>query len=148
MRWSSVRLLCVSQRHGGWNQKSTHQSKRQISTACLCFLAQASLFFLLMSFSSVFCAAIWPWRPNSHSLLWTVDVEMCLLFKNRFLKNLEEQRGLWSNTNIGTHTHALYIHVGLVLLICGNGGVGAWGHTVCCEICECIVMFLKLYKLP
>ena len=32
--------------------------------------------------------------------------------------------------------------------ICGSGGVGAWGHTVCCEISECIVMFLKLYKLP
>ena len=28
-----------------------------------------------------FCAAIGPWRPNSHSLLWTVDVEMCLLLE-------------------------------------------------------------------
>ena len=23
----------------------------------------------------------WPWRPDSHSLLWTVDVEMCLLLE-------------------------------------------------------------------
>ena len=44
-----------------------------------CFLAQASLFFLLVSFSSGFFAAIRPWRPDTQSLLWTVDVEMCLL---------------------------------------------------------------------
>ena len=46
---------------------------------CSCFLAQASLFFLLVSFSSGCFAAIQPWRPDSHSLLWTVDVDMCLL---------------------------------------------------------------------
>ena len=34
-----------------------------------------------MSFSSGFFAAIWPRRPDSRSLLWTVDVEMCLLLK-------------------------------------------------------------------
>ena len=48
---------------------------------CLCFLAQASLFLLLVSFSSGFLAAIWPWRPDSHSLPWTVYVEMCLLLE-------------------------------------------------------------------
>ena len=47
---------------------------------CSCFLAQASLFFLLVSFSSFF-AATRPWRPDSCSLLWTVDVEMCLLLE-------------------------------------------------------------------
>ena len=47
---------------------------------CSCFLAQASP-FLLVSFSSGFFAAIQPWRPDSHSLLWTVDVEMCLLLE-------------------------------------------------------------------
>ena len=46
---------------------------------CL-FLAQASL-FLLVSFSRGFFAAIRPWRPDSHSLLCTVDVEMCLLLE-------------------------------------------------------------------
>ena len=38
MQRSSVHLLCVSQRHGGWNQKSqiwTHQTKGQISTGLL-----------------------------------------------------------------------------------------------------------------
>ena len=45
-----------------------------------CSLAQASLFFfLLVSFKSGLFATIQPWRPDSHSLLWTVDVEMCLL---------------------------------------------------------------------
>ena len=50
----------------------------QSNVHCLCFLAQASLLFLLVSFSSGFFAAIRPWRPDSCSLLWTVDVEMCL----------------------------------------------------------------------
>ena len=38
MQRSSVHLLCVSQRHGGWNQKSkiwTHQTKGQISTSLI-----------------------------------------------------------------------------------------------------------------
>ena len=51
------------------------------NTNCLCFFTQASLFFLLVSFSSGFFAAIWPCRPDSRSLLWTVDVEMCLLLE-------------------------------------------------------------------
>ena len=61
----------VSQRDGGWNEKSK----------MLTFLAQASLFFLLLSFPSGFFAAIRPWRLDSRSLLWTVDVEMCLLLE-------------------------------------------------------------------
>ena len=38
MRRSSVHLLCISQRHGGWNQISkiwTHQTKGQISTGLM-----------------------------------------------------------------------------------------------------------------
>ena len=38
MQRSSIHLLCVSQRHGGWNQKSqiwTHQTKGQISTSLM-----------------------------------------------------------------------------------------------------------------
>ena len=50
---------------------------------CLCFSAQACLFLLLVSFSSGFLAAIWLWRPDLRSLLWTVDVEMCLLLELR-----------------------------------------------------------------
>ena len=82
---SSVHLLCVSQRHGGWNQKSqilTIQTKGQMSNVCCsCFLAKASLFLLLVSFSSGFIAAIRPRKPDSCSLLCTVDVEMCLLLE-------------------------------------------------------------------
>ena len=38
MQWSSIQLLCVSQRHSGWNQKShiwTRQTKGQISTGLM-----------------------------------------------------------------------------------------------------------------
>ena len=87
MQRSSVHLLCVSQRHSGWNQKSHLDSSDQrtdfhrFNVHCLCFLAQTSL-FLLVSFSSGFFAAIQPWRPDSHSLFWIVDVEMCLLLNS------------------------------------------------------------------
>ena len=45
------------------------------------FLAQAVLFFLLFFLCSGFFEAIRPWRPDSHGVLWTVDVEMCLLLE-------------------------------------------------------------------
>ena len=45
----------------------------------LCFLAQASLFFLFITLSSGFFAAILPFRPASRNLLWTVDVETSVL---------------------------------------------------------------------
>ena len=48
---------------------------------CLCFLAQAIILFLLVLFSGGFFAEIWPWSPDSCSLLWTVDVEMCRLLE-------------------------------------------------------------------
>ena len=48
---------------------------------CLFFLDQASLLFLLVSFSSGLFVTIWPWMPDSRSLLWTVDVQMCLLLE-------------------------------------------------------------------
>ena len=84
---SSVHPYRVSQRHSGRNQKSPIWTPDQITNFhrpnvhCSCFLAQASLFFLLVSFSCGFFAAIRPWRPDSHSLLWTADVEMCLLLE-------------------------------------------------------------------
>jgi hypothetical protein len=78
----------TQQRHSGWNQTSkiwTHQTKGHISTGsyvhCSCFLAQASLFLLLVSFSSWLNCCKETWRPDSCSLLWTVDVEMCLLLE-------------------------------------------------------------------
>ena len=52
---------------------------------CLCFLAHASFFFLLVSFSNGFFAAIWPWRPDSHSLLRTADVDVCYLNSEAFI---------------------------------------------------------------
>ena len=69
----------------GWNQKSqilTHQTKGHIctglmSTARVSWLNQASSYY----WCSSFFAAIRPWRPDSRSLLWTVDVEMRLLLE-------------------------------------------------------------------
>ena len=57
------------------DQKTDFQ---QSNVHCSCFLAQASLIFLLAPFSSRFFAAIRPWRPDLH---WTVDVEMCLFLE-------------------------------------------------------------------
>jgi hypothetical protein len=62
----------------GSNQNAnfwTHQIKGHISTglmsiACVSWPKQV---FLLVSFRSGFFAAIWPWRSDSRSLLWTVD---------------------------------------------------------------------------
>ena len=93
MQKSSIHLLFVSQRHGGWNPNSqiwTHQTIGQISTGLMSiahvswakqvsYLLLLLLLLLLVSISSGFFAAIWPWRPDSCSLFWTVDVEMCLL---------------------------------------------------------------------
>ena len=62
---SSVHPHRVSQRHSGWNQKSPIWTPDQRTTFdqsnvhCLCFLAQSSLFLLLVSFSSGFFVAIY-----------------------------------------------------------------------------------------
>ena len=87
MRRSSVHPHRVSQRHCGWNQISPiwtpdrRTNFHRSNVDCSCFLAQASLFLLLVSFIVGFFAAIRPWMPDSHSLLWTVDVEMRLLLE-------------------------------------------------------------------
>jgi hypothetical protein len=55
------------------------------------YLTEASLFFLLVTFSSGFFAAIRPWRPESYGLLWTVEMSVYLnsvkhLFGLQFLR--------------------------------------------------------------
>jgi hypothetical protein len=50
MRRSSVHLLCISQRHGGWNQKSkiwTNQTKGQISTSLISIARVSSYWYPL-----------------------------------------------------------------------------------------------------
>ena len=78
----TLRLTKTSQRPKISNLDSSESTDFHWSNVhCSCFLAQASLFFLLVSFSRDFFAAIRPWRPDSHNLLWTVDVEICLLLE-------------------------------------------------------------------
>ena len=88
MQRSAVHLHRVSQRHVGWNQKSPIWTPDQrtnfhrSNVHCSCFLVQESLFFLLVSFGSGSFAAIRPWRLDSHSLLWIVDVDVCVCYEN------------------------------------------------------------------
>ena len=90
--WQYMFTYSASHKDSGWNQKSqiwTHQTKGQISTGlishCLCFLAQVSLFFLLVSFSSGFFAEIRPWMPDSRTLIWTVDVHNIIYSQHNWL---------------------------------------------------------------
>ena len=87
MRRPPVHLLCVIQKTWRLEPKILHLDSSDQRTDiywsnvhCSCFWSQASL-FLLVSFTSGFFAAIWPWWPDSHSVIWTVDVEMCLLLE-------------------------------------------------------------------
>ena len=57
---------------------------------CSCFLAQASLFFLLVSFSSGFFAAIRTWRADLRSLRWTRGWPI-MIFQRRY-RLLEDQK--------------------------------------------------------
>ena len=90
--------------------------------------------------------AMTTWNSISHQV---TDASSRIRF---FFKHKNIPYGKAGTVDTHTHTcmipYALYIHMDLVLLICGRGGVGARGHTECCEICECVVMFLKWYKLP
>ena len=67
---TNVETICspfLFLRHGGWNQQS------EIWT--FVFLGLSTTLLLPVP---GFFAAIRPWRPDSESLLWTVNVEMCL----------------------------------------------------------------------
>ena len=55
-----------------------------------CFLAQASLFLLLVSFSSGFFAAIPPWKPDSVFCITTPTLSQQLIGSNTFSKEITQ----------------------------------------------------------
>ena len=91
---------------------------------CSCFLTQASLFLLLESLSRGFFAAIRPRRPDSLSLIWTVDVEMCLLLE------------LWGAVN------------SIELILCSRGNSGSSFPVVVLMRVSFIIETFKVLNVP
>ena len=94
---------------------------------CSCFLAHASL-FLLLSFRSGFFAAIWPWRPDSLSLLWTVDVSVAWTLKHLF--------GLQFLRLVTLMNLSFASEVTLVFLSCGGTHESQFHHSAWL-VCDC-----------
>jgi hypothetical protein len=92
MQRSSVHSHHVLQRHGGWNEKSQIWTliPKDTFPPCWCPLLMflgPSKSFILVSFSSGFFAAIWPWMPDSSEQLMLRWV--CYLNSEAFLFGLQ-----------------------------------------------------------
>ena len=90
---------------GTKNLQFGFQTKRHISTGLM------DIACVSCPFISGFFSVIWPWRPDSHSLFWTVDAEMCLLLElcEAFIQCAISEAGNSNELLYRRRTHSHYI---------------------------------------
>ena len=130
MQRSSVHLLCVSQRHSGWNQKSyiwTHHTKGQISTSlisivCVSWPKQVS--------SSYWCplVVVSLQQFEHEGLIHAVSSEQMMLRCVCYLNCVKHLFGLQSEVQLTLMNLSSAAEVTLGFLSCGGPHESQFHH--------------------